>query len=115
MSKKILYTNFEGIDEIISKMLEDTTLKKAITRNNLFKFWKKVVGEKFENNSKPYSKTTKSVMDIACKNSTVAQELMLRKNKILNEIQPYLVSLKMNVKDLRFDVKKWVDDNNEDN
>ncbi len=110
MSKKILYTDFESIDNIISEILEDTTLKKAITRNNLFKFWKKVVGEKFENSSKPYSMTKNSTMVIACKSSTVAQELMLRKTKILKELEPYLKSLKMTVKDFKFDVKKWTEE-----
>ena len=113
MSKKVLYTDFEGIDEVISKMLKDTTLKKAITRNNLFKFWEKVVGEKFKNNSKPYSMTTNSVMVIACKSSVVAQELTLRKTKILKDLEPYLKSLKLNVKDLRFDVKRWIDEDNQ--
>ena len=110
MSKKVLYTNFEGIDETISKMLEDKDFKKAITKTNLFKFWKNVVGEKFKTNSKPYSMTANSVMVIACKNSAVAQELMLRKTKILKDFEPYLKSLKMNVKDLRFDVKRWVEE-----
>lgn len=110
MTKKVLYTGFEGIDETISKMLENKDFKKAITKTNLFKFWKNVAGEKFKNNSKPYSMTTNSVMVIACKNSAVAQELMLRKTKILKDFEPYLKSLKMNVKDLRFDVKRWVEE-----
>ncbi|MGN0017982.1 MAG: DUF721 domain-containing protein [Candidatus Gastranaerophilaceae bacterium] len=111
MTKKVLYTDFVGIDSAISEMIEQKEYKKAITRTNLFKFWKKVVGEKFQDNSKPYSMTTNSVMIIACKSSTVAQELMLRKTKILNDIEPYLKSLKMNIKDLRFDVKRWTDEN----
>ena len=111
MTKKVLYTDFVGINSAISEMIEQKEYKKAITRTNLFKFWKKVVGEKFQDNSKPYSMTTNSVMIIACKSSTVAQELMLRKTKILNDIEPYLKSLKMNIKDLRFDVKRWTDEN----
>lgn len=114
MAKKVLYTNFEGIDEIVSQLLEDNNLlKKAIARNNLFKFWKNVVGEKFQNNSRPYSMTSGLVMIIACKNSTVAQELMLRKTKILKDFEPYLKSLKIKVKDLRFDVKRWVEETEE--
>jgi len=111
MTKKVLYTNFEGIDEVLSRILEDKNFKRAITRSNLFKFWKKVVGEKFQDNSRPYSMTTNSVMVIACKTSVVAQELLLRKIKILHELEPYLKSLKINVKDLKFDVKRWVDEN----
>ncbi len=115
MTKKILYTDFEGVDEVLSRVLEDKSFKKAITRSNLFKFWKKVVGEKFQDKSKPYSMTSNSVMVIACKNSAVAQELMLKKTKILKELEPYLKSLKISVKDFRFDVKRWVNENtNED-
>ena len=54
--------------------------------------------------------TTKSVMIIACKTSIVAQELLLRKTKILKGLEPYLKSLKLNIKDLRFDAKRWVDE-----
>lgn len=110
MTKKVLYTNFEGIDDILSKMLDDKEFKKGLTRSNLFKFWKKVVGEKFENNSKPYSMSTNSTMIVACKSSIVAQELMLRKTKILKDLAPYLKSLKLTVKDLRFDAKRWIEE-----
>lgn len=110
MTKKVLYTNFEGIDDTLAKMLEDKNFKKAITKSNLFKFWQKVVGEKFKDNSKPFSMTTNGVMIIACKNSSVAQELMFRKTKILTELTPYLKSLKMKIADLRFDAKRWVDE-----
>ena len=46
-------------------------------------------------------------MVIACENAIVAQELMLKKTQILTKLEPYLKSLKMKVKDLRFDPKKW--------
>lgn len=110
MTKKVLYTDFESIDEAVAQFLKDKNFKRAITKSNLFKFWKKVVGEKFQDNSKPYSMTGKNVMTVACKNAAVAQELMFRKNKILKELTPYLKSLKLTVKDIRFDVKRWVDD-----
>lgn len=115
MVKKVLYTQFEGIDEVLSTIIETSAIKKGITRSNLFKFWKKVVGKKFENNSRPFSMAKNSVMVIACKNSTVAQELMLRKAQFLKELEPYLKSLKIKVKDLRFDVKKWTDENDDNN
>ena len=112
MTKKVLYTDFKGIDEVISNILEEKSFKKAITRNNLFKFWKQVVGDKFKDKSRPYSMTKNSVMVIACDNSVTAQELMLRKTTILNDLTPYLKSLKMTVKDLKFDPKRWVAEEN---
>lgn len=114
MTKKVLYTDFEGIDNILSKILDNKEFKKAITKSNLFKFWKKVAGEKFADKSKPYSMTTNSVMIIACKTSTVAQELLLRKTKILEDLEPYLKSLKLKVKDLRFDVKRWIEEKDDE-
>lgn len=90
--------------------MERAEIRKAITRSNLCKFWGKVAGEKFAQNSKPYSMIKGSVMVIACKTPIVAQELMLRKNQLLVKFQPYAESLNIKVKDLKFDAKKWVEE-----
>ncbi len=108
--KKILYTKFQNMDEIIAKLMERTEIRKAITRANLCKFWRKVAGEKFAQNSKPYSMIKGSIMVIACKTPTVAQELMLRKTQLLVKFKPYVESLQMKLTDLRFDAKKWIDE-----
>ena len=107
--KKVLYTDFVSTEEIISDMLENKDIKKALTRNNLYKFWSKAAGEKFADKSKPYSMMGGGVMVVACENAIVAQELTLRKTQILAKLQPYTKSLKINVKDLKFDPKKWSD------
>lgn len=108
--KKVLYTNFVSTEEIIAEMLEDKVIKKALTRSNLYKFWAKIVGEKFALSSKPYSMLSSGVMVVACKNNIVAQELMLKKSQLLEKFKPYLKSLKMSVKDFKFDAKKWVEE-----
>ena len=105
--KKVLYTNFVSTEEIIADMLENKDIKKAVTRSNLYKFWSNVAGEKFAEKSKPYSLLGGGVMVIACENAIVAQELMLKKTQLLVQLQPYLKSLKIKVKDLKFDPKKW--------
>lgn len=105
--KKILYTDFEDAASIIEGMLTSKDFKKAVTRNNLYKFWAKIVGKKFADKSKPYSMSAGNVIIIACENSVVAQELQLQKPQILEKFQPYLKSLKLSVKDMRFDCKKW--------
>lgn len=109
--KKILYTKFQNMDELLAQMAKDKELSRAITRNNLYKFWAKAAGDKFAKSSKPYSMLKGSVMVVACESSIVAQELMLRKTQILEKLKPYTESLKMNVNDLKFDVKKWVEEN----
>ncbi len=105
--KKILYTDFEDAASIIEGMLTSKELKKAITRNNLYKFWGKIVDKKLSDKSKPYAMGQNGLMIVACENSAVAQELMLRKTKILEDFQPYLKSLHIKVKDIKFDCKKW--------
>lgn len=105
--KKVLYTDFVSTEEIIADMLGNKEIKRAITRSNLYKFWEKAAGKKFAEKSKPYSMLGGGIMVIACENAIVAQELMLKKTQILTKLEPYLKSLKMKVKDLRFDPKKW--------
>lgn len=105
--KKVLYTDFVSTEEVISSMLEHKEIKKALTRSNLYKFWSKVAGEKFAQKSKPYSIMGGGIMVIACENTVVAQELTLKKVQLLTKFDPYLKSLKMNIKDLKFDAKKW--------
>ena len=108
--EKVLYTDFVTTESLVEVLLEKKEIKKAITRNNLYRFWGKIAGEKFAKRSKPYSMMSGGVMVVACENAIVAQELTLRKFQILAKFEPYLKSLKLNVKDLRFDPKKWVDD-----
>ena len=110
--EKILYTKFKYIDEIIAKMMERADIRKAITRTNLCKFWSNVAGEKFAKQSKPYSMIKGSIMIIARKTPIVAQELMLRKTQLLVKFKPYVESLNMKLTDLRFDSKKWVEEDN---
>lgn len=106
-NKKSIYTDFETTESIVESLLSSKELKKAVTRSNLYRFWEKVVGKKFSDKSKPYSMGVNATMIIACENSAVAQELMLQKKQVLEKFQPYLKSLHLNVKDLKFDPKKW--------
>lgn len=104
--EKVLYTDFVTTESLIEELLDKKEIKKAITRNNLYKFWEKAAGEKFADKSKPYSMIG-STMIVACENAVVAQELNLRKTQLIEKLEPYLKSLKITVKDLRFDPKKW--------
>ena len=106
--KKVLYTDFEGVDSVISSMMDNPQLKKAITRTNLINFWDKILPVKFKGKSKPYSMLPGYVMVIACENPIVAQELSLYKVILLKKFEPYLKSLRMKVNDFKFDPKKWV-------
>ena len=105
--KKVLYTDFEGVDSIIKSMMDSPQFKKAVTRTNLYSFWDKILPEKFKKRSKPYSMLPGGVMVVACENHIVAQELSLYKIILLKKFEPYLKTLNMRVNDLKFDPKKW--------
>ena len=105
--EKVLYTNFTSTEELVDELLKQKEFKKAMTRTNLMKFWKEVVGAKFAEKSKPWGMLGSNTMIIACENAIVAQELLLKKNKLLKNFTPYTKSLRIRVDDLRFDAKKW--------
>ena len=104
---KVLYTDFEGVDDIIGSMMDNPHLKKAITRTNLFKFWESILPEKFKGKSRPFGMLPGGVMTVACQNPVVAQELSLYKIMLIKKFEPYAKSLKMRVIDLKFDPKRW--------
>ncbi len=105
--KKAIYTDFVEAGELIEQLMEQKEFKKAVTRSNLYKFWSKAVGEKFAQKSRPYGMSANNVMIIACESAAAAQELTLRKVQILDKFAPYLQPLRMTVKDLKFDPRKW--------
>ena len=105
---KVLYTDFEGMDSIIGSMMDNPQLKKAVERATFFNMWDKILPEKFQKKSRPFSMMPGGVMVIACETPVIAQELSLRKVMLLQKFQPYLQSLNMKVQDLRFDPKKWL-------
>ena len=107
---KVLYTDFEGIDSLIESMMDNPQVKKAVARTTLYNFWDSILPQKFKNRSKPYSMLPGGTMVIACENAVVAQELSLYKVVLLNKFEPYLKTLKMRVKDFKFDPKKWSTD-----
>ena len=51
---------------------------------------------------------------IACQNPSIAQELILRKFEILQKLTPYLKALKMHVKDIKFDSKRWINESTDE-
>ena len=107
---KVLYTDFEGVEDIIGSMMDNPQLKKALTRTNLYKFWDSILPEKFKGKSKPYGMLSGGTMTVACQNPVIAQELSLHKIMLIKKFEPYAKSLKMRVIDLKFDPKRWIEE-----
>ena len=104
---KVLYTDFEGVEDVISKMMDNPQLKKAITKTNMYNFWDNILPSKLKKRSKPYSMLPGGIMVVACENPIVAQELSLHKIMLMKKFEPFAKSMKMRITDLRFDAKKW--------
>ena len=107
---KVLYTDFVGIDEFVGSLMDNPQFKKAMTRTNLYKFWDSILPEKFRGKSKPVSTMAGGVLNVACKNPVVAQELSLHKVMLLKKFEPYAKGMNLRVQDMRFDPKKWVEE-----
>lgn len=107
---KILYTDFEGVDNIIESMMDNPQLKKAITRTNMYKFWDNILPTKLKGKSKPYGMLPGGIMTVACQNPVIAQELSLHKIMLIKKFEPYAKTLKLKITDLKFDPKKWIND-----
>lgn len=106
--KEILYTDFKGIDGVIADLLDkDKMMQKAMRRSTLYKFWAEVVGKPFDEKSKPHGMIGGTTMVIACENAVVIQELTMRKRQIIKKFAPIVKSLKIELKDIVFDAKKW--------
>ncbi|MBQ9688334.1 DUF721 domain-containing protein [bacterium] len=109
MAKKVLYTDFTDTETLIASVLNSPEIKKAMKRKNLFDMWEKSVGTTFAQKSKPFSMRGRTIV-IACENSAVVQELMLRKLQILQKLTPLLKALNMTVNDIKFETKSWTDE-----
>ena len=105
---KVLYTDFVGIDEFVGSLMDNPHFKKAMTRTNLYNFWDSILPEKFRGQSRPFSMLPGGVMNVACQNPVVAQELSLHKVMLLKKFEPYAKGMSMRVQDMRFDPKKWI-------
>ena len=108
--EKVLYTDFVEMEDIINSMMDNPHYKKAMTRTNLYTFWDKILPEKYKGKSKPFSMMPGGTMVVACQNPVVAQELSLYKIMLIKKFEPYAKSLKLRITDMRFDPKKWIEE-----
>ena len=106
--EEILYTDFKGIDSVVEDMLNgNDVLRKAMKRSNLYTFWAKIVGKPFDEKSKPCDMLNATTLVVACENAVVVQELTLRKRELIKKYAPYVKPLRIDLKDIVFDPKRW--------
>ena len=73
----------------------------------LQKIWIEAAGKKFALISKIYDIIKDDRVIIACKDSVIANELYLKKDKILQKMEEKAAKLGIKIKDVEFSYKKW--------
>lgn len=107
--KKIKYSNFESIQDVMSQFEFKYDVSQEAEKQQLFDTWVDVVGKKLSTVSKPLEVTKNSVLIVSCANSFIANELFLVKNNLLEILQEKIVDFSIEIKDLKFDYKSWAE------
>ena len=105
--EKILYSQFESAEDILSALKKKLQPKKQSKVLTLFLAWREIVGQKLAEFSKPIGLTKDKTLIVACKNSMISQELYFQKQSILKRTQSYAQNLQLKVEDICFSHKIW--------
>ena len=105
--EKILYSDFENVEDILSSLKRKLQPKKQSKVLTLFFAWREIAGEKLAKFSKPIGLTKDKTLIVACKNAMISQELYLNKNRILESVKFYAQNLQLKVEDISFSHKIW--------
>lgn len=104
--KRLNYSNFELVQDIIGDLKINYNSDNYRIVESLNEYWRETVGE----NVAKYSKLinfSKNIITVTCADSFVANELYLRKAKILEFMSKKITNLGIKIEDIKFDYKKW--------
>ena len=107
--KKIRYSNFEMIEDVIKNI----DFNYNPIRENLESYWVETVGEKIKTMAKVLDFSADNVLTIVCSDSYVANELYLEKSKLLEFMNIKAQETGIKIEDIKFDYKKWKETNDE--
>ena len=105
--EKLLYSQFESAEDILSELKKNLQTKKQSKVLTLFLAWREIAGQKFAEFSKPVGLTKDKTLIVACKNSMISQELYFQKQAILVRTQSYAQNLQLKVENICFSHKIW--------
>ncbi len=107
MTKKILYTTLESVEDILSKLKKNLQPKKQSKVLTLFLTWGDIAGHKLAEFSRPIGLSKEKTLIVACKHPAISQELYAIKSRILKSVQFYAKDLGLKVDDICFSHKIW--------
>ena len=74
--------------------------------------WNEIIGEKISKMTKLYEISADNILTIICSDSYVANELFNNKEKIIEYMMEKANKLGINIKDIKFNYKKWKETDN---
>ncbi len=105
--KKILYTEFQTVDEIINGLKKSFNFKSQNQTELINEIWSKIVSEKILKFTQPLKINDLKVLSIACQNAVVANELMLQKNALVKRFNSFSQDYNIEINDMFFSYKLW--------
>ncbi len=105
--KKLNYSNFELIEDIIKSIDFNYRESDCEKLEFLSKFWIETIGNKISQLTKVFQLSDDNVLTVLCADSFVANELYISKEKIIELINKKTSKQGINIKDIRFNYKKW--------
>ena len=105
--KKLNNSNFELIEDVIKDLDFNYNPDNEKILEEINKYWCSVVGEKICTFSKIVNISENKILTVSCSDSFVANELYFEKEKILNYMNKNAQNLGIEIKDIKFNYKKW--------
>lgn len=98
---------FESLQSVIKDLQFNYDESKFETDEKLAGYWIETVGNKISQFSKVLDFSADNILTIVCSDSFVANELYLEKNKLTKLMNEKTKNLGIEIKDIRFNYKKW--------
>ena len=102
----------EKLNNILANVTKNLGIDRGMKEISFFNMWPDIVGERFSKNTKAVSVKKGRHSDtliVAVSSSLVASDLYFFKSDILNKIQKVSFSLGLNIKDIVFNHKIWME------
>ncbi len=109
--KKINNSNFEILEDIIKNLDLNYNQDSCQNIEQLNYCWTDITGEKISKISKVYHFSADNILTIVCADSFTANELYFEKENLLNYMNEKAQSLGIIIKDIKFNYKKWKENN----
>lgn len=98
---------FTNLSSVLNKVVSKYGIDKRLKEHTLMTTWEHLVGEPWSSLSKPVFFDYERNLVVAVRDSSVAQELSLRKLQILKSLTAMARSLGVSLKGVRFDIKSY--------